>query len=535
MTQDANRSAGELAQARDGSTPLEGGERPRGDCPSDGARVGGLPRGVLVGLVACWLGAAGVSWGRWALTGTMRIDDVAPAWAGSLLPQFVLGLMAALGALLYGKLCAAVGTTATASRALLPSRVERPLLWAALATSVVASLSLPLTSNDLFSNLAYGRLTMLGQNPYRATPQWLPVDDPFGTLVGSRWRGTPTVYGPILAAVNGLAGRAGSVPGAMLLFKALASMAVLASIVIAHRVCRAPSMSARSRHAFVVYAFSPVLVWELSAQSHNDAFMVLAMAAFAWAVVREREWLAMFCLAIAFYTKVAVAPLLAFYIVSIARKNASRAVLMGIAVLAIGVLLFLPYWEGLDTLRGPSATMGGNMSRTARSFGDLACLVAAWFGESAQRTTYRLVWLGGLIVLVGLFVRGLRQVRTAQDAVHHTLVMLGAYCLFASPWFQPWYVTWLLPLTLLHHDERWRNAVALYGALTPVQYIVPLDPLTTIGIDLVVLARVRRLTSLVPQLAHPSPRADLECPERMTASGTGQLVSNDGEQANKNR
>jgi hypothetical protein len=452
-------------------------------------------RPLIMGLVACWLTAAGVSWVRLAFTKTMRIDEVAPVWAASILPQFALGVLAAIGAALYWRIYTAAGKDLDAHESAGADRA-RPLLWGGLAVGVAASLSLPLTTNDIFSNLAYGRLTALGYNPYRTTPQWLPADDPFGALVGSRWRNTPTVYGPILAAANSLVGRASTVPGAMMLFKMLASMAVLGSVLIAYRICRTRSFDGPSRASFVLYAFSPVLLWELSAQAHNDAFMVLAMVGFVWAATQGREWAATICLSMALYTKLAVAPLLAFYLFSVARREPLRAAAMALAIVAIGVLLLAPYWDGIETLRGPLATAGGNMSRTARSFGDLACLVAMWISSSAQSTAYRVFWVGGLVVLGLLFIRGLIVVRSTEDAIHHALVLLGAYCLFASPWFQPWYVTWLLPLALVHRDERWQRITALYGAVTPVQYILPLDPITTAVLNIVVLAKAMPLVGV---------------------------------------
>ena len=46
---------------------------------------------------------------------------------------------------------------------------------------------------------------------------------------------------------------------------------------------------------------------------------------------------------------------------------------------------------------------------------------------------------------------------------------------------------WLLPLALAEEDERWRTLVAVYSVLALVQYGLPLDPVTYLVINIVVL------------------------------------------------
>ena len=361
----------------------------------------------------------------------------------------------------------------------------RPLLIGAVVIHVVAALALPLTSNDLFSNLAYGRVALQGGNPYLVGPSSLPADDPFSVLVGARWVHTPIVYGPLITLLDSVVVRTGGVIPSLIAYKALLLGCSLGVVGFAWLVCRGRRDPNDAVATFVLVSWSPVLVWEISAQAHNDGLPVLALAAGIWTGLRERRLLTTLFFAIAVFAKFAAAPVLALHLALLLRRSPGRALLLGIIAAGVGVLLFAPYWQGFATLRGPLLAAGGAPGRTARSLVDLACLVAGQVGATPEITTYRVLSLAGFPLLAALGVRALFRVRCFEDVVHHSLLVLLAWNL-VTPWFQPWYVTWLLPLVLLERDPRLRWTVAVYSALSTAQYILPIDPLTNVAIDAVV-------------------------------------------------
>jgi hypothetical protein len=248
----------------------------------------------------------------------------------------------------------------------------------------------------------------------------------------------------------------------------------------------------------VLFAYAPILVWEISGQAHNDCLLVLATVGFVWALVCDRQWLAVLCLGTAVFAKLAAVVVLLLYLVYVFRLSRIRAVAMTLVIGLFGIAVSWPYWRGLRSLQGPLETLGGHASRTSRSFADLAVSGAATLGSTATIIVYRVSWIGGIVWLLFLLGRAALQVRRAQDVIHWSLVILGAYCLVAAPWFQPWYATWLLPLALVHCDGRWQHVCALYAALTPIQYILPADPITTIVINVVLLRRVSALWWVAP-------------------------------------
>jgi hypothetical protein len=66
------------------------------------------------------------------------------------------------------------------------------------------------------------------------------------------------------------------------------------------------------------------------------------------------------------------------------------------------------------------------------------------------------------------------------------------------PLFQTWYISWLFPLALVDPDRRWLRLVALFGIFSVVQWIVQLDPLSSVAIDVWVVFRAAKLLGSAP-------------------------------------
>jgi len=431
------------------------------------------------------LGCVLDSWLRYFQVQTLRVDDLHLPWLIGNWPRAALGLLMGVSAWYF----------------LLLHRCAKSLSAMALgavALHSISALSLPLTSNDVFSNLGYGHMSALGLNPYIFAPAALGNGDKFVAFIASRWRDSPIVYGPIVTAVCSAVGRVQNLWGALLVWKVAMLAISLTATVVAYRICRAHFALEDAPKRFALFALAPVATWELSAQAHNDAILVLMMVCFIWAALKGYEWLAIAFIAIAIYAKFVAAAVLCLYVAMIFRRDRRRAIAMVGVVAAMGVALMLPYWEGPATLRGPLLTLGGDSSRTSRSLADLAAWGVLPFGVEAQNIVYKVLWLGGFACLAYLGVRAILVVRSVHDVTRHGLIILGAYCLVATPWFQPWYVTWLLPLALVERDSRLRHVVAIYAALTPVQYIMPLDPATTVLIDVIVIHKYLRFCSAKP-------------------------------------
>ncbi|GEJ58118.1 polyprenol phosphomannose-dependent alpha 1,6 mannosyltransferase MptB [Anaeromyxobacter diazotrophicus] len=373
---------------------------------------------------------------------------------------------------------------------------ERAKLRTVLAGAVVlhttAALTLPYTSNDLFSNLAYGRMARLGLDPYASGPGVLPAGDPFRALVSVNWIDAPSVYGPVLTWLNTLAGRADTVPAAMAIFK-LAMLAVtLATVGVAYLVCRRHLAPGRAAPALALFAWNPLLAYEIAGQAHNDGVMLLGLTAFVWAALGGRRLLAVAFLGLAFWAKFAIAPVVGLYLWHLARTDRRKAALGALVFVGMGVLLFLPFWKGPETLLGPLAAVRANPGRMTRSFTEIAAFFAGLASAPLRASAYRIGWTLGQLLLVVLAVRAVRRVRDLASVLHESLVWLLAYLLVASPFVLPWYLTWVLPLALVEADPRLRRLVAFYSALTLVAWCADVPELQAAVVNTWVLVLAAR-------------------------------------------
>jgi len=229
----------------------------------------------------------------------------------------------------------------------------------------------------------------------------------------------------------------------------------------------------------------------VSSQAHNDGLGVLALCAAVWAGARKQDLAAAVLLALAVLAKHAALPLLVLHLWSVTRRSPARGAAMAAVVALLGIALFLPFWDGTASLRAPLLAAGGAPGRTVRSLVDLACIAAGWIGPESSRLTYQGLWALSAAALAALGLRALWFARSFQDVAHEGLVVLIAYNLL-TPWFQPWYLLWLLPLALIERDPKWRAVVALYAGLSTLQYAIPIDPITNVAIDAIVAVAAYR-------------------------------------------
>ena len=408
-----------------------------------------------LGIAFAMLGAALVSWIRFALGGTLNVQDLQPA------QDFVLGLAFALtfgaGALVY---LAALGRAT--------GRVTPSLLAVAVLIHLCASPSVPLTSNDAFPNLAYGRLASLGKNPAISCAADLAPDDPFGRLVDAQWRGRVSVYGPILNSIASACARTGGVISAFILFKLTMLAAALSTLAVAYGFCR--TLETRGASAFCIVGFNPLLAWEVSGQAHNDGVMLLAMTGFLWAVAAKREWLALLLLTLGFAAKFAVAPMLLLYLLWMVRRSVWRGTAMAAAAAALVAGLFAGTWSGAATLRGPGFAAVPAPDHVVNSLGSLPLDLVRLFLPTALGPTF-LAWTAATGLFLGaLALRLALRTTTFEATLRDALVFTLLYECLGMLWYEPWYATWLLPLAAGCHDRRLAGIVACYSVLVPMLY-----------------------------------------------------------------
>ena len=151
----------------------------------------------------------------------------------------------------------------------------RAVLVAGLLAAAALTLVPPFGSSDHLSYAAYGRMLVTGHNPYTTTPaQLAALGDPVARAVQD-WSGSPSVYGPLATAIQGLASLAGGTSVRLTVFVlGLANLAAFAvTALLLHRMTRRHPV--QQLRAALLWACNPLLLQVLVAGAHVDGQAVV--------------------------------------------------------------------------------------------------------------------------------------------------------------------------------------------------------------------------------------------------------------------
>jgi hypothetical protein len=342
----------------------------------------------------------------------------------------------------------------------------RTVLVAGLLAAAALTLVPPFGSSDHLSYAAYGRMLVTGHNPYTTTPaQLAALGDPVARAVQD-WSGTPSVYGPLATAIQGLASLAGGTSVRLTVFAlGLANLAAFAvTALLLHRMTRRDP--AQQLRAALLWACNPLLLQVLVAGAHVDGqAVVFGIAAVAvmfgpWALAGSQRPLHSGSV-----PRAAVAGVLVG--LGFAVKVTSALVEAG---LAIALVLILGHqWRrlvprltalgaGFAVTAGAAVAIGGSaMLRQSSRASDMVSIGSPWrvirtiihlaVAGTAATDIVKFGAIALMVVLAVLLLRGL-PVRIDGTAAF----ALALAWLFAWPYVLPWYdaLAWaLLPLVPL--------------------------------------------------------------------------------------
>jgi hypothetical protein len=153
----------------------------------------------------------------------------------------------------------------------------RLLLLAAAAAVAALTVLPPAGSSDVFDYAAYGRIVVLGHNPYLMTPYPLRLaHNAFARSVPVTWQHFVSVYGPLATMEQFLAARIGGLSVGQVVFWLKLWNAIAFGVVafVGDRLLRADP--ARRLRLHLLWTINPLLLWDIVAAGHLD---VLAAAA----------------------------------------------------------------------------------------------------------------------------------------------------------------------------------------------------------------------------------------------------------------
>jgi hypothetical protein len=397
----------------------------------------------------------------------------------------------------------------------------RPILLTTLGAGL-ALLTLPrLFSKDVLSYLVYGRaFGAYGLNPYTTTPANMQFDFNFRLI---DWHDVVSVYGPVwtllctalykviapLAATN--------IWGYIVAFRGLGLAFHLGNAALIWYILG--RVRPRDQVAgTILYAWNPLPLIEFAGNGHNDAGLVFFLLAAVAAQVAERRrpWLVTLCLTLSVLTKFITLLVVPAYALMLWRTTPaapgrwiSRARILawaraGIVALAAFAILWAPFAAALRDplfLLNSSAASKYDNSLLQLLYWSLRGLFAAVLpaARSHELANTLVMGAGRLAFLVIWLVLTWRS-RDLTSWIRGSFWILFAYLVLATPWFWPWYVTWLVGLAPLVGGRRATAATLTFSASVLVLYVLwgnqlpfdrgsvlPLHNFVSFGLPLLVL------------------------------------------------
>ncbi|MGW4944422.1 polyprenol phosphomannose-dependent alpha 1,6 mannosyltransferase MptB [Actinoplanes sp. NPDC004185] len=331
----------------------------------------------------------------------------------------------------------------------------------------------PLASRDMYANACQGALVHAGFNPYLVGVSAQPC--PWLDSVSVVWRDTPTPYGPVFLVLAGLAAAFGSQLAALISFRVLAVLGVVAIAaclpVLARRV------GAPVDRALWLVLCCPLVPVHLIGGGHNDALTVAFMVAgFAVLAAPVKSWTTLLVggalLGLAISIKITIGVVLPF--AALLAVGGLRAAGWGglikrggaVVAAALVVLVAGSFASGLGlgwltALSGAGESV--NWSSPPTAVGLAVEAAGRWFG--AELVVVPAVRAVALVLLGVSLLVILWRSRDRDPLVGAGLALLAV--IFFAPITQPWYLIWPLALFAVGTARaRWLAGTVVFAMAT---------------------------------------------------------------------
>jgi uncharacterized membrane protein len=378
----------------------------------------------------------------------------------------------------------------------------RWIIWlTALLVGAIYVVTPAMLSHDILVYASYSRVLAT----YHANPYFVPIanfsSDPFTPI--NYWSKTITAYGPIWTLICGFWGWLLSPDPNLyvLCFRIFALAIHLLNIWLVGRTLKTMGRSPRTvTLGMLLYGWNPLVLLESGLGGHNDVLMMtfvltgILLAAHAennGQFLKARGYLPpTLALTLAVLIKFTALPILAAYLLFLACKalrpsaqstrdwrQASKNWLVPLcllirAVLVAGVVALLfyePFWFGhglkeiIASFQNPPSAQGAENS-FMRSISDWRLFHPSWNQSLALAfLTNRHLWDDfNYLVIAGCLIVGARflwRQPTTKTFVLVALLTMSAVLLI-TPWFYPWYITWLIGMAVVCLPMREKRAEA---------------------------------------------------------------------------
>lgn len=314
-------------------------------------------------------------------------------------------------------------------------------------------LAWPVGSADIFTYVYKSRIfTLYGQNPYQFSTSYF-CQDAASALIACT--SEPMTYGPLWVFLSFLASLVSlnQIILNVYLLKLLAIIFYFISIFLVYKILSL-ILPQEKFFATTLYAYNPLLLFEIANNGHNDIIMVSLVLLALYFYFKDKKLLVIPVLILSCLVKyVTIIFLPVFYLFLIKKlKSNKEKIRFTLETLVLSlfliVIFYLPLWQGLATFLGVSSFVSDNWLYHI-SLVPTLLFVALWLIKNLKFVTlgfYDTILVVKLISLLLFFIFYFYQLVVIKNK-KITKVLLATLFLFLlfTVKIHSWYFVWLAP------------------------------------------------------------------------------------------
>lgn len=333
--------------------------------------------------------------------------------------------------------------------------------------SLIFMMILPFLSSDIYYYIGDSWInSKYGENPYYTTVKDLQdqgINDEILNNTGY-WKNTTSVYGPIWNSIAKLlvSFSFGNVTIALFVFKIASLLIHVLNSYLIYKITK-------SNKYMLLYGLNPLVLIELLSNVHNDIYLILFIVLAFYFLIRKRNiYFTIVFLALSIATKYSTVLIVPFILLYYFRKYSIPkrilyCMLSGISIIAIVVILYLPYCRDISIFTN-MLVQDGKYTQS---------IMALLLVKIKNKDLFNLVnqlklpifAISYIIVIIQILLKN--KLTMKQMMKKYNWLML-IFIFFILSTFQKWYILWLIP-TLPWQSKQMRKFIL---ALT-VTAIIP--------------------------------------------------------------
>ncbi|UCD71283.1 MAG: DUF2029 domain-containing protein [Syntrophobacterales bacterium] len=312
--------------------------------------------------------------------------------------------------------------------------------------------SQPMLSWDMYRYIWDGRVQAHGINPYRYPPNNEALeklqDSAIYPYIGRK--GSLTIYPAGAQVLFYLLNRLGAT--SVVAFKGVILLFDMGSIFLLVMLLANLGLN---REKVLVYAWNPLIIYELANNGHLDGFVIFFVLLTLWFLIKERPHASVSSLALA--TSLKLYPFI--ILPAILREKKFRGLLL---FSAIFLVFYLPYLSVGKEVLGYLPEYFTNPYEIF-NLGLKAYLLKLFPSMNHWVATKTL----GVALIVAAGVVWIKRKKDSADTIMLAYLLAGLLVVLTSASLHPWYILWIIPFLSLFPSPAW-----LYFSLViPFSYL----------------------------------------------------------------